>query len=142
MSEVTIFDDLIGDTIIKINRTHAERGSYGSHEEGSETDTIVELEFLMQSGKRYRMWHEQDCCEWVYLDDIDGELSDLIGAPLEMAEEVTDTGGEEKDDGDGSHTWTFYKFATINGYVTLKWYGESNGYYSESVQLGQIKEKS
>ena len=72
--------------------------------------------------------------------DIVGDLQDLIGYPLLMAEEVTNAqdenpSGVEVPDYQDSFTWTFYKLATIKGYVTISWYGESNGYYNESVSF-------
>jgi hypothetical protein len=35
------------------------------------------------------MFHSQDCCESVSLDDISGELADLVNSPITKAEEVT-----------------------------------------------------
>jgi hypothetical protein len=78
--------------------------------------------------------HQQDCCETVRINDIVGDLQDLVGEPLLVAEEVK--GATEPDEEHyESYSYTFYKFATRKGYVDVRWLGESNGYYSESVDL-------
>lgn len=87
--------------------------------------------FTTSDGHRFVMHHEQDCCESVEIKDITGDLTSLIGAPLVMAEEVSNRDDTEY----GTETWTFYKFATNNGYITISWLGESNGFYSESVEI-------
>ena len=66
-------------------------------------------------------------------------MSDLEGSPILLAEEVSSVGEEDKPDSiDNSFTWTFYRFATVRGNVTVRWYGSSNGYYSESVTFEEI----
>ena len=132
--------ELIGKTIVSIV----------GMEKGSE-----EITFTTLDGKQYKMYHEQDCCENVTIDDVCGDVMDLIGSPLLLAEERTSEENPpdvteqrlklQKDaayvEWQDSFTWTFYHFATINGYLDLRWYGESNGYYSESVDFKEIKEQ-
>ena len=98
----------------------------------------------MQGQPLFQMCHDQDCCEHVYLEDVVGDLDDLIGTPIFLAEEsssrIRPRDKLNEDDADywqvpDSETWTFYKFATMKGSVTLRWYGTSNGYYSERVSI-------
>jgi len=92
--------------------------------------------FETEDGYRYHMHHWQDCCESVYIEDICGSLSDLVGTPITMAEESTNCDMPSPDGyDDDSQMWTFYKLATIKGYVDIRWFGSSNGYYSVSVSL-------
>lgn len=108
--------------------------------EGAETES--ERITFKTDGGDFAMYHEQDCCESVRVIDVCGDISDLIGFPILEAEEVESdaepedyTSDEYRDD---SFTWTFYKLSTIKGSVTIRWLGESNGYYSESVDLERL----
>ena len=109
-----------------------------------------EIVFEEMDGTIYKLCHEQDCCESVEIEDIVGDLDDLVGSPILLADEVSnhwdapDTAkvmhaligsDEPKSPYDESWTWTYYKLATIKGHVDIRWYGTSNGYYSESVSF-------
>jgi len=109
---------------------------------------ILAIEGLEQGSERivFRMMtgnlvleHQQDCCESVAVEDLEGDASDLIGQVLLHAEEVVNgkeagQSGEVEDYGE-SMTWTFYKFRTTGGDLWVRWLGESNGYYSERVTV-------
>lgn len=115
--------DLVGEKVISI------KGSVG--------DSVFEIQTVNFS---LELYHSQHCCESVYIVDICGNPSDLIDGFLTMSEEVSSGGlssTEEKriEEGTTSFTWTFYKFATQKTYVTVSFFGESNGYYSESVYV-------
>lgn len=105
----------------------------------SVNDAKDEIHFIDVNGTDYKMYHSQDCCESVTVEDIEGDVQDLVGSPITQAEESTnreDTLGRiEYPD---SFTWTFYKLATAKGYVTIRWLGESNGYYSENVDFVEV----
>lgn len=91
--------------------------------------------FITIDGEKYKMYHEQDCCEDVRIESIDGDMEDLLGSVIMHAEEVTQEGHAG---GDDTATWTFYKISTNKGGVTIRWYGVSNGYYSEEVSFSKI----
>ena len=117
-------EDLLGKTLVSVEQVGV--------------DKII---FTTTEGEKYKMCHFQDCCESVTIEDIVGDLADLVGEPILLAEEVTsrenpeDAAAATVEHQDDSFTWTFYKFATRKGYVDIRWYGKSNGYYSEEVSF-------
>lgn len=124
MDEYPKFEDLLGKTLVKVEQ------------DGNETLT------LHTADAAYRMSHSQDCCESVQIEEIVGDLDDLIGTPILLAEEVTNQNetpeGVTPPEYPDSYTWTFYKLATHKGHVTIRWLGESNGYYSEGVDFEKL----
>lgn len=109
---------------------------------GEKGDDRVEIKTA--DGCFYALYHEQDCCESVSIEDVVGDLSDLVGprSPILEAEEVTSNDNPEgvkpPEYSDDSFTWTFYKLRTRKGGVTIRWYGSSNGYYSERVEFVRL----
>lgn len=114
-----IFEDIIGKTCVAVEGC------------GQRCDEMV-LRF--SDGTSAKWYHRQDCCERVLIEDVCGDPADLVGAPLLVAEQCDNIDNPGKPGPySGSYTWTFYRFATSKGSVTVRWLGESNGYYSESV---------
>jgi hypothetical protein len=96
------------------------------------------IEFI--GPQSFSLHHDQDCCESVYIADICGDLSDLVGTEIIEAGESTSSNNDDApvpplEQSEDSYTWTFYRFRTIKGTVTVRFYGSSNGYYSETVCL-------
>ena len=94
-----------------------------------------EIQILTFHGHRFKMYHNQDCCETVYIDDIVGDIADVMDSVIILAEEISNVKAPQKEDWNESYTWTFYRLGTNKGSITIKWYGGSNGYYSETVDF-------
>ena len=93
-----------------------------------------EIIFELENGDKWKMYHSQDCCEEVWLEDINGKVEDILNTPILKFDEKVQDDEEAYESG----TYTFYTIVTEKGYVDLRWHGESNGYYSESVDFTKL----
>ncbi len=105
----------------------------------SSTEIIIELEASDGSVSNIKFYHEQDCCESVWVDQVDNNVERHIGAYIYAIREKVSCDEEENEDeySDDSNTWTFYDIETSKGRLSFRWHGASNGYYSESVDINQ-----
>lgn len=118
---ITEIKDLIGKTFAKVERV------------GNE-----EIIFTGINSEDFKMLHRQDCCETVSIEDVCGDLHDLENSPILRADETTNSDNPiPQDIPDESFTWTFFNISTVKGSVTIRWFGSSNGYYSESAEIIQ-----
>lgn len=86
------------------------------------------------NGYCIRLYHMQDCCESVSLNDF--EVFEELKGPLLTFDETSNS----SNDGEGeSETWTFYNIRIGAGVLNLRWLGESNGYYSEAIDVEVIE---
>ena len=111
--------------------------------------------YITTQANEYKMHHIRDCCESVYVEDIVGDVNDILNTPILNAEEISYDNveydpetpeeiahqvkrkllGQDNLSIEDSFTWTFYKIDSNKGGITIRWYGSSNGYYSESVNF-------
>lgn len=98
-----------------------------------------DLVFTTDDGAEYNLAGDEDCCNDVSLHDVAGDFDDMLHTPILLAEETENVDLPALDTFEESHTWTFYTLRTKNGTVTIRFYGSSNGYYSEGASLTQTK---
>lgn len=114
------FDELIGETITDITGL------------GSDNVTIQ-----TESGRKFRMWHQQDCCERVSIEKIVGNIQSIIGSRIESTRKSSFRG----DRGESSTVTQFYIGTEHGDDVLIEWLGCSNGYYGEGVSFGEITDE-
>lgn len=119
--------DLIGKVAVAVTRNENSLFPYGNEN----------IRFTLDNGDVYELTHTQDCCESVYIEDINGDLSWLVGHPI-LSAEITYSDGNQGE----SSTWSFCRFSTYAGTVVIRFFGESNGYYSETAELIKCEKES
>lgn len=97
----------------------------------SEGSELVVIQLKHRVHNRIEFFHYQDCCESVELIDFEISSKNLIGGEVLSLREETSS----RENKYTHQTWTFYHFDTTKGSLWMRWFGESNGYYSERVTI-------
>lgn len=71
------------------------------------------------------LMHEQDCCEAVWIEDINGDLKDLEDTIIYFAYESINTDENYLE-------WSFYHFSSHKGTVTIRFCGEESNYSTDA----------
>lgn len=99
-----------------------------------------QIKITTECGKEFLFYHDQSCCENVYIYDNIGDLKVLEGQKLLYVD--VDASGDIPSDvtyrPTDCYTWTNITFRTNKDTVISRWIGESNGYYSEAVDFTEL----
>jgi hypothetical protein len=119
MNRYPKFEDLVGKTLTNVSQDNEM------------------MTFECSDGSKYQMYHGQDCCERVYIEDITDGWKEILNEALviDAYESSNRDWAPPSGMGHESYTWTFYRITTNKGCVVIRWFGESNGYYSEGVSF-------
>lgn len=110
-------DELVGKTLVNAVADH---------------DSV---RFLADDGVEYVFCCGDEDEATVTVDDICGNISDLVGSPILKAEVSTRDGRSDKC---WSGTWSFYAFSTANGAVDIRWFGTSGDGCYETVDHTKV----
>ena len=112
------------------------------------TDVFVSndrIYFFANYGFSYALFHDQDCCEHVFIESIDGDIAtNLPGKRIIEAREAYNSDNKPPEGGphDDSYTWSFYTIRTERDTFTIRFFGSSNGYYGETATLYRLQSVS
>lgn len=120
-------ETLVGETIVDIDDVPDEAGD----------DRIL---ITTANGRTIVIYHQQGCCERVRIIGRDGEWHTLIGKVIVEARKDQQ---EQQDSatGYGTATKTELMFRVDDATVVSRWIGESNGHYSERVDIKELFKK-
>ena len=122
--------NIIGKTIVKIQHDITRNGMHGN--EGSV--------FTLDDGSVVGMFHYQDCCESVNIEETQGDEDNIIGSPITyVSDEEVESSNPEATYDEDSFTITHITIRTNKGSVTYIWHGSSNGYYGEGVSFEELE---
>lgn len=121
--DIVDFEDMLGKTFRKVTQN------------GNNS-----LTFEVSDDEAYIMYYEPDCCASCNIEDVCGDLEDLVDTPIVRAEQNSNDEPDlpSPESHPESFTWTFYRIGTNKGTVVVRWYGSSNGYYSETPTFQKV----
>ena len=94
-----------------------------------------EIILTTQSGRRVKIFHDQDCCESVGIEGPEGDWTPLLGKVLLECKQESESFVRAY----GTGTKTTLTFRVDDATVVSRWIGESNGYYSEEVHIAELR---
>lgn len=96
-----------------------------------------QLIFKTENDRTFKMFHENDCREIVYLEDVvGGKLTDLLGEKI-IDVDIKTNSNYAKENNKEDIEYYFYEIKTMENTITLRWYGESD-YYCVYVDFKEI----